>query len=335
MANVRAAALTNFDLVARFVGLDPEPLLRAAGLAGAPAADPDRPLPIAPVAALLEDAARLSGRDDFGLLMAESRSLASIGPVSRVLRHQARVSDVVRAIVRHQHLFGHAIHLSEEPAGDALLVRIELAGVPLARQANELIVAFFCRCIAAVLGRPWSPESVHFTHPAPERLAVARRVFSCPVVFADAFNGIVCAREALREENPARNALLAAHAEHMLALLVPAPAPPSHAERVRRSLRLLLPNGRSTIDEVARNMATTPRTLQRALAREGEGFGALLNEVRRELAARYLSALHPVATAAMLTGFERASSFTRWFGAEFGLTPAAWRRAAGGVDHRA
>src|SRR3954471_5382448 len=127
MANVRAAALTNFEQVARFAGVDPQPLLAAAGLKAPVAAEPDRPLPIATAANLLEEAARRSGCEQFGLLMAESRSLASIGPVSLVLIHQPRAGDVVRAMIRYQHLFGHAIHLSCEDMDDAMLVRVELA----------------------------------------------------------------------------------------------------------------------------------------------------------------------------------------------------------------
>jgi AraC-like DNA-binding protein len=66
--------------------------------------------------------------------------------------------------------------------------------------------------------------------------------------------------------------------------------------------------------------------LQRRLSGERVGFGFLLNEVRRELAERYLAASHRIAAVASLTGYDRASSFTRWFGAEFGVSPARWRQ---------
>lgn len=330
MANVRAAALTNFDLVARFVGLDSEPLLRAAGLDPSVLEDPERPVPIGVVACLLEDAARLSGCSEFGLLMAESRSLASLGPISLLLLHQPRVSDVVRTIVRHQRVFGDAIHISVDTSTEAVIVRAELAGVPLARQGTELFVGFFCRCIAAAIGRPWSPESVHFIHSAPPALAVHRRVFACPIYFDSEFNGIVCAREAIDEPSRETDAELAAHAERMLAMLLPDPEAPDEPERVRRCLRLLLPDRRASMEEVARGMGMTPRSLQRALARHGQSYARLLNEIRRELATRYLAASHPVGVVAALTGYASTSSFTRWFTTEFGLPPARWRRDGGG-----
>jgi AraC-like DNA-binding protein len=326
MLNVRAAALTNFEIVSRFLGVDPAPLLAAAGFDAAVTEDPDRPLPASKVAGLLEEVARASDCTHFGLLMAESRSLASIGPVSLVLMHQARVRDVVQAMVRYQHLFGHAIHIVVETVGEAMLVRVEIAGVPLARQGNELFVAYFCRCIAAVLGRPWSPESVHFIHARPADLSVHRRVFGCPVAFESEFNGIVCARDAMQEETPAGDEALADHAERLLASILPQSDAPGVADRARRFLRLLLPGQRGTIGEVAPNMGLSPRSLQRALGREGHSFGGLLDEVRRELATRYLAASHPVATVAGLAGFAGASAFTRWFTGAFGVPPAQWRR---------
>jgi AraC-like DNA-binding protein len=48
--------------------------------------------------------------------------------------------------------------------------------------------------------------------------------------------------------------------------------------------------------------------------------------VRRELALRYLSSsTHSVTAIARMTGYASLSSFTRWFCAEFGMSPAAWR----------
>ena len=329
MVRVRAAALTSFDQVARFLALDPDKMLRSAGLDASVFAQPDRPLAVATVAELLEKAARLSGCEHFGLLMAEARSLASIGPVSLVLMHQARVSDVIIAIVRHQHLFGHALQLSLQTIDGAVLMRVELAGVPLARQGSELVVAYFCQCISAVLGRRWSPESVSFIHSAPKDLRGHRRFFACPVYFDSEFNGVVCAPEALDEQNPAANQELAAHAERMLTSMMPEPPVPDACELVKRSLRLLLPEHRGSTEDVARNLCMSPRSLQRALEREGQSFGAMLTEVRREFAERYLAASHPVGVVASLSGFERASSFTRWFTGEFGMPPSAWRQRMG------
>ena len=89
---------------------------------------------------------------------------------------------------------------------------------------------------------------------------------------------------------------------------------------------LLLPAGRATLEQVGANLGQHPRALQRQLEREGRSFAMLLNEVRRELALRYLaSPAQSVGAVARMTGYATPSSFSRWFAAEFGMSPAQWR----------
>ena len=70
---IRAATLTNYFDVARQLDLNPEPHLLAAGLSRTMLADPERRIPAAAAVRLLEDSARASGCDTFGLRMAEQR----------------------------------------------------------------------------------------------------------------------------------------------------------------------------------------------------------------------------------------------------------------------
>jgi AraC-like DNA-binding protein len=108
--------------------------------------------------------------------------------------------------------------------------------------------------------------------------------------------------------------------------LPPEDAPVS--ERVSRSIALLLPAGRASLEEVARSLDNGPRDLQRKLEREGHSFGELLNNARRELSQRYLSNdAQPITIVAELTGYSSAGSFSRWFTGEFGVAPGAWRKS--------
>jgi AraC-like DNA-binding protein len=140
------------------------------------------------------------------------------------------------------------------------------------------------------------------------------------------FNGFACSTESLDAPNPAADSIMARHARRYLDMLAPEHADGSITERARRSIYLLAPAGRATLDQVGGNLGLSARTLQRSLEKEGRTFATLLNEVRRELALRYLaSSTHSVTAIAQMTGYATPSSFTRWFAAEFGLGPAAWR----------
>jgi len=72
------------------------------------------------------------------------------------------------------------------------------------------------------------------------------------------------------------------------------------------------------------------RTLQRRLEENDANFSDLINEVRRDLVQRYMNNPgYSLARIGDLLGYSLPSSFTRWFAAQFGATPAAWRAEHG------
>jgi AraC-like DNA-binding protein len=84
-----------------------------------------------------------------------------------------------------------------------------------------------------------------------------------------------------------------------------------------------------TLDQVARALHVSPRTLRRQLAQEGSSFRSLVSEVRMALAEEYLSGdSMPVAEVATRLGYSDASSFTRAFVRQHGLPPGEFRRTA-------
>lgn len=326
LPQVRAASLINYVEVARFCGLDPYAMFKRARIDPAILADPDDRVAADVVGRLLEASARESGCSAFGLLMAESRSMASLGAVGLLLKYQGTARDVIEAIVRYQMLIGEALMIGLEESGDTTIMRMDIDTEIGGHQGLDLLMGLACRTIGAAVGGRWRPESAHFVYPAPGDLGVHRRIFQCPLVFESEFNGLVCPTRWLDAPNPDAESTMARHAQRYLDTLVGAPADGSVAARTRRSLYLLLPAGRATVEHAADNLGLHSRTLQRLLEKEGRAFAAILNEVRRELALRYLSSsAHSVAQVAQMTGYASPSSFTRWFVAEFGASPAAWR----------
>ncbi|MNM82272.1 HTH-type transcriptional regulator VirS [compost metagenome] len=102
---------------------------------------------------------------------------------------------------------------------------------------------------------------------------------------------------------------------------------PSIGRDVRNAVYLMLPMGRATCEAVAQGLGLSLRTMQRQLDEAGETFTDILNEVRRELALRYVENPHyAMLRVAELLGYSSASTFTRWFSIQFGEPPLAWRR---------
>ncbi|HWA62788.1 MAG TPA: AraC family transcriptional regulator [Caulobacteraceae bacterium] len=326
-ALVRAAALANFAEVCRQLGLNAHQMLREAGIDARALAEPEMRLPGAQVAAVLETAAERSGCPTFGLRMAEQRRLADFGVVSLLIAHQRTLRDALETTMRYRHLLNESLAMHLEDSGDLAILREELLierSQP-ARQAYELAIGVIFRLFRALLGPRWRPYSVNFSHAAPADTNVHRRVFGVEVQFRSEFNGIVCPRADLDRPNPEAEPAMAEYARQFLDTL-PGRGPASAVRDVRQAAWLLLPMGRASIAHVAQGLGLNVRTLQRRLSAEGAEFSDLLNGVRRDLAVRYLAnPAWSMTQIARMLGYGQLSSFTRWFIAEFGVPPTAWR----------
>lgn len=100
------------------------------------------------------------------------------------------------------------------------------------------------------------------------------------------------------------------------------------AAAVREILERQLHGDVPDIESVSRALFLSARTLQRRLAEEGVRFSTLLDEVRLEMAQRYLSAGRATLTEiAYLLGFSEPNSFFRSFKRWTGKTPADFKQA--------
>lgn len=99
------------------------------------------------------------------------------------------------------------------------------------------------------------------------------------------------------------------------------------AERTQAVLLEGLPSGRFGMDDVARRLAVSSRTLQRRLRSEGTNFKSVVDATRESLAKNYLRRTQLTATEiAYLLGFEEPNSFFRAVQRWTGTTPERLRR---------
>ncbi|MGH1362033.1 MAG: AraC family transcriptional regulator ligand-binding domain-containing protein [Calditrichia bacterium] len=96
----------------------------------------------------------------------------------------------------------------------------------------------------------------------------------------------------------------------------------SYMLKVQQSLFELLPTGVYSINEVAKSLAVSKRTLQRHLSSEQTTFQKVLNATRQKLAYHYLE--NPALSRSQISfllGYEDANSFVRAFRSWTGKTP--------------
>ena len=165
-ALVRAAALTNFAEVAQELGYDPVAALRKAGLRAQLIRQPDQLVEADRVARLLEEAARHTGCESFGLRIAARRQLSNFGPISLLLMHQPTLRQVLLTLIEHLHLLNERLAIQVEDVGRLVVLREELAVTAAGRQSIELAIGVLYRMCGALLG-----ERIH---PRPSRLCGVR-----------------------------------------------------------------------------------------------------------------------------------------------------------------
>jgi AraC-like DNA-binding protein len=105
------------------------------------------------------------------------------------------------------------------------------------------------------------------------------------------------------------------------------PDDPLITSQVRRVLHVALRGGEAHVDGVAKQLGMTGRSLQRRLEEEGTTFNKLREQVRRELAQRFLDDGLAIAEISFLLGFSEPSAFFRAFKRWTGKTPLESRRA--------
>lgn len=325
--HVRAAVLSHYFEVAQQLGLNPQGLLRKVGLSRALISAPAQHIPVAAVVDLLEASAAATGCCTFGLRMAEARQLADFGPISLLLSHQPTLRVALNTIVQYRHLLNESLAMFIEDAGKTTLIREEVVieGRQSIRQATELAVGVLPLIFRALLGKQWHPQAVHFAHAPMGDLQVYRRVFRCSPQFDSEFNGLVCPTSDMDQPNREADAALAGYAQSFIDAL-PRWDQSSIVLEVRKSIYLLLPMGRASVDQIAQGLGMHVRTLQRKVEESGKTFSGLVDEVRRELAQHYIrNTSYPLGRVAEQLGYANQSSFTRWFIAQFGTAPTMLR----------
>lgn len=133
----------------------------------------------------------------------------------------------------------------------------------------------------------------------------------------------------LRRRNRRLHAVLRRAADSELARL---PARESMTERVLRVLRTQLGEGPFSVASVARALQQHPRSLSRALLREGTTFQLLVARARKDAALHWLSdSKLTLAEVARRSGFHSKAPFHRSFRDWTGDTPSRYRRKQHGL----
>lgn len=309
------------------LGFSPLVILRHAGLPMAlfeqekPALDTDE------MFALYHAILEVSGDPAIGLRLGAEDRIERYSPIAIAALYTRSFSDALERIARYKQLTcPEEIRIARR--GDECSVQFLWL---LAEQPEPAALIDQCFAWIVAIGRRGTGRAVHPKRVEFQRPEANRRVyeahFGCPVKFGARHNLLLFKKEDVDQPFLTHNAdLLAVVAPQLEKELAQQLAQKTFRDQVKGTLKKLLAGQRPGLRDVAQELHTSTRTLQRRLTTEGVTFQHLVEEARRELAQHYLlhSSLELNETAYLL-GFEDSNSFFRAFQQWEGISPGRWR----------
>jgi AraC-like DNA-binding protein len=311
-------------------GRDPDDVLRSVGLDRAAVTDRHRFFPSAAFTLALEEAARVTDDDCFGLHLGERYHPKDIGALAYVVLNSATIAVAFENIARYLRIFNEAATVSFVQTERLAYLQHQLRGVPLQRrrQHEEYALTAGTAIIRMMAGSEWRPLEVHFEHEAPPRTSEHTRIFRAPVLFRCDGNAIVVEREFCDRQVPTADRRLYPILEDYLERqLENRPTENRFVVSVRTAIGNAMKDGEPKVTDVAKAIGVSVRTLQRRLGEAGVDYRALVDDIRHELALRYLKdRRHTLSDVAYLLGYSEISAFSRAFRRWTGSTPSDHRR---------
>jgi AraC-like DNA-binding protein len=200
------------------------------------------------------------------------------------------------------------------------------------RLSNEATLASATSLIRQTSSPRFRPSAVSLKHVAPRSISAHERYFGCPVHYGTERDALSLSHDALECPNQlADDGISRFLLSHLDAELGSLGNETPIESLVEREISRSLSEGVPRMEDVARRLAMSERTLHRRLSERGVTFKSLVNATRRHVAENLLRDSRYTATeVAFLTGFSEQSAFNRAFKRWTGQTPIVFREAVQG-----
>ena len=325
-----AARLASAELKRR--NIDPAQLLARAGLSAAALDRRDR-ISVVSQIEFLELASHEVGDEFFGFGLAEKVDLRELSMLYYVTASSDRFGDALRRFERYVCVGNEAL-VARIHTGTVCRVSLSYTGVPrhLDRHQMEFFTLVVLRLCRQLVGRMLVPLAVSFVHHRSDDLQRVRKLLGCEVEFDAPADGLsfdaALMDIPLVGADPFLQELMLKSCEEAIAVRTANVSP--FRTVVENAIAPLLPHAEAQAKAVAKQLGLSERTFARRLAAEGLSFGEIRDELRRDLAVRYLEEPKlQISQIAWLLGFQQPSAFSHACRRWTGKSPSGHRRSFG------
>jgi AraC-like DNA-binding protein len=266
-----------------------------------------------------ELAAARTGDAAIGLSV-PAHPLVALGLLAHLVLAAHDLGEALQYILRFSALLSPAVCMELSHEGGQSRLRIDiLKGLrPTPLQRFDFIANVLLQSLNWATAAQVQPLRISYPFAAPADLSPWRAAFGCAPDFNAEHFSIDFDSADLRAPIPTANASVATLCERSAAQAM-VQRGGSIQVRVRQLLTQELPKGDPKRETISALLHMSERTLQRRLLEESTSFNKLLDETRRDLAARYLNRGSITATEmSFALGFADPSNFyracKRWFG---------------------
>lgn len=271
-----------------------------------------------------------TGDLDLPLKVAEQLEPKHLGMLGFAIMSSQTLQDVVAILLRFEQLIDDVNTTTLIENGD----HIELHWLPLLGPSIPIFMqqSLVCWVIIArqVTSKPELVCDVHFSFEQPKYLENYQRIFGGKLYFNAPVTKLVVHRSTLALPitlcNPATNNLLMTQVEKTLQ----SHTQPDFSQQIRQYLISNLASNKLSVADAAKAMNISVRTLQYQLEDCGLGYRNLLEQIRQEQAAHYLSTTDlSLYEITFLLGYSEQSSFQNAFRRWMGESPGSFRKNLG------
>jgi AraC-like DNA-binding protein len=305
-------------------GYDVASLLMSAGLSDAELSNPDARIPCDTLATIIASAQQTRFTSNLPLRLAQATPLGAYPLLDYLVLTSETVGSGVRGLARYYRLVGNPVVM--DVRDDADPIRIEF-GAGASAFSIEFVTSLMLLHLRKETDDAFNFSGISFRH-TPDDVVEYERALGCRVRSLAPVNSITVTSDVwhlrLRRHDPLLHQMLESHADGILARM---PTRDGLALEVQRTLTSRLAGGETGIGVVARQLALSPRTLQRRLTDEGITYRQLLEDARKQAAGRLIreSSL-AICEVAFLVGYSEPGPFHRAFKKWFGVTPERFRQ---------
>lgn len=316
-----------------FLKIDAHGLFRSIGVDPGILRSPDDHLALETYIAIEDEAARISGDPYFGLHMGELAEPGNYSILGYVMMNSSTLGEALMKGAHYYRIIGSLMKPLFKPGFNksTIIMTTPKYAPKFSRHCFEAAFSTQVVLMRKLTGRRINPLEVGFSSAAPEAMAEYERVFGCPVLFCQKYNYITLENRLagipILQPNPDLLELCEGYARELLTKIEENKKTTGEVTRV---ILEHLTDKRFSLRSVAGELSMSVRTLQNRLHEEGEQFSRLMENIRMNLAKKYLKDQYTVEDITALLGFSEPSVFRKAFKKWMGTTPREYRETLKG-----